>query len=280
MATFNILSSCICRDAFGFREDCKHEIITFLQSTSPFTWFGLSTPPKRLLVPEDFDGITQLSNFQKKCIAADYNNNVLDNYKEKADFFVLDFVSFANTNIAKIIDEQGKTHYFTLSKWFNNAFRYGLREHISGKIKKVNALELLEKEELMEKTIDDLVNWLLYEKNYQEKQIILVRNKRVNCYSDSEYLYFFDRQVNRKIVNSMLDKIYDYFEQKMPGCNVIHMPYGVYADMFHKWGLMDLHLCKKYYDYLYSCFDVIASGGEKELNKLFKYYSDVFGLIY
>ena len=65
MATFNILSSCICRDAFGFQENCGHEIITFLQSTSPFTWFEFNQTPKRLLVPECFSDIN-IKNFRKR----------------------------------------------------------------------------------------------------------------------------------------------------------------------------------------------------------------------
>ena len=99
MATFNILSSCICRDAFGFQENCGHEIITFLQSTSPFTWFEFNQTPKRLLVPECFSDIN-IKNFRKKCVMLDYNKQVLSSYDEKSDFFILDLVSFANTNIA------------------------------------------------------------------------------------------------------------------------------------------------------------------------------------
>ena len=275
MATFNILSSCICRDAFGFQENCGHEIITFLQSTSPFTWFEFNQTPKRLLVPECFSDIN-IKNFRKKCVMLDYNKQVLSSYDEKSDFFILDLVSFANTNIAANEDEEGNKNYFTYSKWFLDAYRGGLSKYVGEKIQKIDALELLSNVKLMKKVVTSLIDWLVNRKQYKDTQIILVRNKKVNCYSDSQYLYFFNNQVRRTRVNTMLDKIYDYFEFKLPGCHVVHMPYGVYADTHHKWGLTDLHLCNQYYDYLYSCFDMIAQGQEKKNSKLFFLYSDYF----
>lgn len=276
MATFNILSSCICRDAFGFQEDCKHEVITFLQSTSPFTWFEFNKYPKKPLIPEFFDDITELSGFKKKCVMVDYNKEVLESYEKKADFFIIDLVSFANTNIAVNVDEQGNKNYFTFSKWFYDAYKGGLDKYCGGKIQVINALELLNNDELMKNTVDLFIEWLINQKHYVDTQIILVRNKRVQYYSDSQYLYFFNKKIKRTKVNTMLDKIYDYFEFRMPNCHVVRMPYGLYADSHHKWGLTDLHLCKKYYEYLYLCFDLIAQGQDKEREKLFFLYSDLF----
>ena len=276
MATFNILSSCICRDAFGFQENCSHEVITFLQSTSPITWFEFNEKPKKPLTLECFNSATSLSEFKKKCIISDYNKTVLNSYTKKTDFFILDFVHFVNSNIALNVDEQGNKNYFTFSKWFQEAYGEGLEKFFYGKLQLLDALELLGNERLMKKTVDSLVDWLVRQKQYKDTQIILVRNKRAECYSDLEYLYFFDKQDRRLRVNLMLDKIYDYFEDKMPKCHVLRMPYGIYADTHHKWGLTDLHVCKGYYDYLYCCFDLITKGREKDVNRLFFTYSDMF----
>lgn len=59
----------------------------------------------------------------------------------------------------------------------------------------------------------------------------------------------------------------------MPNCHIIEMPIGTYSDKFHKWGVTDLHFCREFYDYLYECFDMIASGKEKQLSELLYEYS-------
>lgn len=65
MSKFNILSSCICRDAFGFQEKCEHEVITFLQSSSPVTWFKYNKKPKNLITMDMMNEVRTLYNFQK-----------------------------------------------------------------------------------------------------------------------------------------------------------------------------------------------------------------------
>lgn len=275
MAAFNILSSCICRDAFGFQEDYKHEVITFLQSTSPITWFQYNKRPEQRIEMEMLEDIDSLYRFQKKCIVKDYNKEILSSYDKKADYFILDLVSLASTGIASI-ECDNEQHFFTYSKWFNRAYCDGLKKYLPGKIRKYNAVNFLQSHEnLLEMTIDGIVDWLLNIKGYTEDQIILVRNKRVDCWSDSEYLYYFDGKSSREKVNIKLDEAYDYFYKKMPDCHMIRMPFDTYADKFHKWGLTELHFCKEFYDYLYLCFDLIAAGKEKKLSDAFYEYSSI-----
>ena len=97
MATFNILSSCICRDAFGFQQERKHDIITFLQATSALTWFRFNKKP---LNPMTLNMLEEsgLSNFQKKCIIKDYNKEVLASYDKETDYFVMDLTDLASAN--------------------------------------------------------------------------------------------------------------------------------------------------------------------------------------
>ncbi len=277
MATYNILSSCICRDGFGFREDNRHQILTFLQSTSPITWFELNNKPKYPITMDYFSNI-EIKNFRKKCIINDYNKTVLNAYIDKSDFFITDLVSFAVANLAREIRNNEEIHYFTYSKWFREAYEKGLKEYLPYKIEIVNRFDLID-EALIENTIDNYVKWII-SKGYKQNQVILVENKKVLSYSDGELLYYFENQESRNKINEVLDKIYDCFEKKMPECYVVKMPFGVYSDVHHKWGLTDLHFCKEYYDYLYECFDLVSEkkNCQNEIDKLREKYSTILSI--
>lgn len=256
MATFNILSSCICRDAFGLRENNEHEIIHFFQSSSPITWFELNDKPKQKMTMEHFSNVSVLSNFQRKCIINDYNKTVLDSFTEKSDFFITDLVSFACTAIGKQRYSDNSVHYFTFSKWFRIAYTEGLNNSLEGKFETINRFKLID-DAFIKKTVENYIKWIK-SKGYTSREIILVENKKVNSYSDGELFYYFDYEKSREIKNNILDKIYAEFERQLPDCYIIKMPHGVYADKNHIWGLIDLHYCKEYYDYLYECFDMIS----------------------
>lgn len=276
MATFNILSSCICRDAFGFQKNCRHEVTTFVQATSALSWFIFNKKPEMPLEMCMFDDIDGLSKFQKKCIIKDYNKEVLSTYQEKSDFFIMDLTDFVSANLAEYIEaDDVPHHFFSYTKWFSTAYKSGLKAVLSNKMKVHNAVQLLQNEEYINQTIDQIRHWLLVEKGYTEDQIILVRNKKVEAYSDSEILVYFDNKYRRRGINETLEKVYDYFCNKMPQCHVINMPLGMYGDKYHKWGTTDLHFCKEYYDYLYQCFDLIANGKEIEIPKLLYKYSEL-----
>lgn len=275
MATFNILSSCICRDAFGFQQECKHDIITFLQATSALTWFRFNKKP---LNPMTLNMLEEsgLSNFQKKCIIKDYNKEVLASYDKETDYFVMDLTELASANIAEYGDAKiGENDFCSYTKWFNTAYNNGLKKYLPSQVVIHNSVELLKDESLLQQTIDNIRNWLLNVKGYKEKQIILVRNKKVNAYTDNKVLVYFDNQSKRNSINDTLDRIYDCFCEKIPGCHVINMPLGTYSDKFHKWGVTDLHFCREFYDYLYKCFDLIASGKENEIQQEFYHYSKI-----
>lgn len=274
MATFNILSSCICRDAFGFQEKCEHEVITFLQSTSALTWFHFDEKPIKPLKMNMFENIDSLSKFQKKCIIKDYNKEVLGSYQKKSDFFIMDLTEFVSANLAEYVEKENeKSHFFSYTKWAATAYDDGIKKFLPNELILHNAVDLLKNEELMIETIDYIKHWLLVEKGYKEDQIILVRDKKVDAYSDSKVLVYFDNKYKRKSINKTLEKVYDCFESKMPKCHVIDMPLGTYSDKYHRWGVTDLHFCKEYYDYLYQCFDLIAKGKENLISKLFYKYS-------
>lgn len=104
-----------------------------------------------------------------------------------------------------------------------------------------------------------------------------MENKKVESYSDGELLYYFEKDMNRVRINNILDSVYEAFERELPDCYIIQMPIGVYADVHHKWGLIDLHYCREYYEYLYKCFDMIASKDncQQDIYKLRDNYSEI-----
>ena len=275
MATFNILSSCICRDAFGFQVDNAHKIVTFLQSTSALTWYEYPNKPIKPIDISIFEDITVLSNFQKKCLLNDYNKTVFDNFTEKTDFFITDMTEFASMPLGKEVYENGQEHYFTFSKWFNNAYKSGLKEKLDYKIERINQVDIIN-DDIIDETMEKYTQWIL-SKGYKEEEVILVQNKRSTHYIDGELLYRFSGETHREVLNNLLDKIYEAFRKNMPNAHVIKMPVGVLGDTRHKWGLTDLHFSKEYYDYLYKCFDLIATSenSKQEIQKLRDEYSEI-----
>lgn len=154
-----------------------------------------------------FEDVECLSNFQKKCIIKDYNKEVLESYKKQADFFIMDLTEFASANIAEHIDKKNnENHFCSYTKWFRTAYTNGINKYLPEKMIIHNAVELLENDKLMKKTIDNIAHWLLEEKGYREEQIILVKNKKVNAYSDNNILVYFDKQFKRKSINDTLDR--------------------------------------------------------------------------
>ena len=267
MATFNILGTCINRDIFGFNPKNQHTVIKFLQSTSPIVDLFFNKKPQKALLNECFDNVTVLNNFQKKCIINDYNKTVLDYFDTKADYFIIDLMHIVNTNLIKEIYSDGTEHYFTYSSWFKKAYENGLEGFFSNSnLEIINRIHLIEAIGI-DAILDKLYNWLINEMGYKPEEIILVENKRANEYLDLNYLYPFE-EGSRTNVNTLLDKFHTVFETKFPECHVIKMPFGVYADSTHPWGLMDLHFCSEYYEYLYECIDSICQGGEPHLEIL------------
>lgn len=275
MATFNILGSCICRDAFGFQSENTHEIRTFRQATSALTWFYFNKKPEFEINTEMLNEISVLSNFQKKCIVDDYNKNVLSRFNTSSDYFITDMTEFASMDIGKQCFSNGVEHFFTFSKWFKKAYDTGLINEYVNNVERVNHLDIIN-DELIESTMENYVQWL-YTHGYKQEQIILIENKRASYYTDGELLFRFNGEKQRNVINCLLDKIYNCFKQKVPNCHVIKIPACILADTRHRWGLTDLHFCEEYYDYLYKSIDLIVGGcPEKELNNLRDYYTNIF----
>ncbi|MDE5995998.1 MAG: hypothetical protein K2G56_03680 [Eubacterium sp.] len=255
MATFNIYGCCICRDLFSNIPYNTHEVSHFLQAASPIAHFFFNTKPKKELTMDDFENIN-MPNFEKKCIINDYNKTLVDYYTKPSDFFIVDLVFTANTNLINETYPDGTDHYFTCSSWFNKAYGLGLKDFFKdSKIEKLNRLELLE-EHGYDIVLDNLIKWIK-SLGYKEEQIILIEDNRTPNYTHAGKLYYFPEET-RDAVNGRIADLCKSFKEKSPGCHTIKMPWGAYGDSANKWSLRDQHYSYEFYEYLYKCVDAIT----------------------
>lgn len=269
MTSFNISGCCTLMDAFGFQEKNKHEIIHFLQFTSPVTWFKYLSKPEKIFSVEDLaelsiDGILK-RNFSKKCVVNDYNRTVLNYFQEKADYFIFDFTEMVRYGLVKQVIDDNRVHYFTATGRVmdRNSQNKNFLDLLSGK-KEIISVDQYLSEELISEVMDNLKIWVCEKKGYKCEQIILVRTMNAVEYYDGTMMRSFPNRKKLEHENIHLEKIYSEFERKFKGCNVVRMPNNVYGIIPHKWGLLSLHFCNEVYDYLYNAFNMIAnkcSGG-------------------
>ena len=277
MAVFNIFGMCILRDTFSFVPCNRHTVQHFLQWSHPANVFIFNNKPERTLELKHFGHDRPVPNFKERCVLHDYNRNVLDYYEKPSDFFMLDLTTMVHTHLLKETQSDGSFHYITNSLAMMENMNAGLKEGFFAdrKLTPVTALDILAQVGY-ETIIDKYLEWLRVTKGYRNDQIILVENRSVHHYTDGESL--FELHLDFRKENEVLKKCYAYFKQQCPGCHVIRMPCNVYADLHHNWGLTDLHLCMEYYDYLYACFDAIATGAncDQEIDRLYEDYSQLF----
>ena len=238
----------------------------------------LKDKPVKTLNANQFEGISTVSNFVKRCIIYDYNKQASECYTKPADYFITDLVEFVRHGLGKekISDEQ--SYYFTCSDAFFKAYMGGLSKYFDHSIEIVSPFKIWNDEVILQ-CVQEYTKWLTDRLGYSESQIILIRNKMVNQYSDGRYLYYFDEQEYIWKMNQLLDKLYDTFEHFLPNCHIIDFPDGVYGDFFHKWGVFPLHFSADYYDYLYTCIDEICNRSLEKRSattQIYKKYSSMF----
>ena len=277
MAKFDLYGMCILRDVFEFVPYNEHEVQHFLQWSSPVINFIYNEKPNRVMELSHFGHEREKENFMERCVMRDYNRTVLDYYEPKADYFMLDLVMLVHTSLCKELLSNGSENIFTYSCALLQLLDNGLRDHFfaNSSFSYIRPLEALESVGY-EKVIDEFVRWLIDVKGYREDQIIMVESEMVYHYTDGNSLFELKYDYNKE--NEKLRECYKYFKKKCPGCHSIKMPYNVYSDLYHYWGVSDLHYSIEYYQYLYSCIDAIVKKENiiDNLNMLHEKYSRYF----
>lgn len=291
MSSFNISGCCTLRDTFAFRENSEHDVVQFLQFSSPVTWFDFITAPPQKITLEDLselfvDGILK-NNFTKKCVVTDYNRLALKYFQGRADYWIFDFPEMVIYGLIKQTTEEGIIHYFTATGRVlkKNKDNKCFLDVLPGKKEQIAPLSYLTDNKI-EKVIADLYNWVVYDKNYTVEQVVLVRTINALEYCDGKVMQDYSNRKKLENENILLEKIYDVFERYFAGCHVIRFPENIYGEIPHKWGLHPLHYCKEAYDYLYGMIDLISKGENtysseyfvQVYEKLFRAKREVFEL--
>lgn len=266
MSTFNISGCCTLRDTFAFRKDNRHDVIHYLQFSSPVTWFEYESVPERYFNVEDLDGLNVdfewKSNFTKRCVITDYNRSAKEYYKEKADFFILDLIEMVKYGLIKqTFPDERESHFFTASGSiaYKNKDNQNFLGLLSGTMEKISPFDYLT-DEMIEKIVSAFYDWLIFDKGYTEDQIILVKTFNATEYYDHNQLMQFSNKKLLENENELVAKTYECFANQFSRSHIINLPGNLYGVVPHKWGIHPLHFCAELYDYLYECFDLISTG--------------------
>lgn len=232
--TVNIFGSCVSRDLLEFGIEKNLALKSYTARSSI-----LSTVSKVLPVREK--DVHLASKFQKKQVLKDLSKSFWVELSENvSDYLIIDFID-ERFPIGKY-----KNTYLTLSNEFLESHYLENQYEIVERVKEEENFFVEGK--MLTSYLDDFVENLL--ELYAPGQIILHRAKHVDKYlSKNRSIKKFSKaylQRNQKL-NTMLDYMYDYVEQKLPGCISLDFHGEYYADENHKWGLSTMHYEQDYY---------------------------------
>ena len=275
MKTINLISCCVCRDAFRINETNdslkKYKINKFIQSISPST-FIQEYPGYDLLSIDDFSKL-ESSNFVKRNLSFNFNRNLKKYLKENpSDFLIIDLCEM-RFEIAEAIVNDTEKVILTKTKYINQIIDdISLVPKIKNlKIEKTYRLTFEESKPILEKYSAFLKSI------YKENQIILIRNVPTHIHIDDKnnyFSYFNNLSINK--TKSYLNDCYDYLQKLMPNMFVINPPKKLIGDRNHLWGLDSLHFTNEYYNYLYASIDEIITNKstymQTSLNEIYTKY--------
>lgn len=279
MKTINMISCCVCRDAFRINENNgglkKYKINKFIQSISPST-FIQEYPGYDLLSIDDFSKLDS-SNFVKRNLSFNFNRNLKNYLKENpSDFLIIDLCEM-RFELAEAIVNNTEKVILTRTKHMNQII-----DNIS-LVPKIKSLQIEKTYRLdFEESKPILEEYSTFLKSiYNENQIILIRNIPTHIHIDDKnnhFSYFNNLSINK--TKSYLNDCYDYLQKLMPNMFVINPPKKLIGDRNHLWGLDSLHFTDDYYNYIYTAIDeIISNQNTYMLDSLNDIYSKYFALL-
>lgn len=278
MTTFNILGCCVCRDIFRICETEEYKVLKFIQSINPVSF--CEQPQNQQRLNQEDLGFVNWSNFGKRNLCIDANKNVFAIIENNpSDYMIFDLCEMRFLN-CRINLKNGDSFYMTQTKRFGEAID---KEEFAQllDLKSIEKDIILEDVEL-KKVFDTFIAFLF--RHYSPSKIIMIENLP-NWKHLDEIGKCFCVMNNSYIAGSRgrLKKYYRYFENHMPGINIIKMPEHCLGYIQHRWGKDSLHFIDEYYKYLFQSVDIIVKRRNDspyiDLERLRSDFSKYFSLL-
>lgn len=264
----SILGTCICRDVFGLQDkDGGYEIERFIQDISPIS-IGVNRPFTYYYrdLEKLISDSTDMTPFGKRNFLLDFCGKSMEYLKQvHSDFLVLDMgccrfdcYKFSNDKLITKMHNDQKAQLNYIEKIFQNC-------------KSDEKINIISDNDTLLKMMDEYLP-IYFEKIktlYNLNKIILLETKvtdftltvngplSLNPYSN----LLKDWTIRINHANDLARKYLD-------GCHYIKFPNWVMADRNHKWGPSSLHYRNEYYNYAFSCINIITQNPEKERERL------------
>jgi hypothetical protein len=187
------------------------------------------------------------SNFKRRVVNTDINKNYFSLLKKHKDnFLIIDLID-ERSPILKV-----DSGFITKSKDLVDS---GILKQISTQV--VPEFQVIGKwEAAFDKFVEEI------KKIYKPEDIILHKAFMAERYRNvrGDFSNFRDTKLEfAKYHNVRLRHYYEYIENKLPGINIIELPFGsYYADQNHRWGLQPYHYEDDYYNQMYDKLNEIV----------------------
>ncbi|MBY7026651.1 hypothetical protein FDC27_05700 [Clostridium botulinum] len=236
----SIFGSCVSRDLLEFDINKKYDLKTYVARQSIVS--AVSTPLKCKM-----ESINLQSKFQKSMVYNDFTKETFEKFNnDGSEYLIID-----------LIDERFKLLEYKQGME-KSLITYSSLLQESGYVKELNIVEKSRKilgrklycvgEKELDYYLQEFCERIL--KIYLSKKIIIHKCKMNNYYIDSlGNIVRFNSNIlrNNKVINELLNYMYDYLEANINGVEIIDICENFSASEKHKWGLAPMHYQNEYY---------------------------------
>ncbi len=265
--TISIIGTCICRDIFGLQNmDGGYKIERFIQDISPMVIGANRGFP--YCSRELFETISEncgMTSFGKRNFILDFCGQALQYLGQVHSNYLLldmgccrfDCYKVSNNRLLTKMHNDQKVQLDYINQILNT---YNEDRSIDSVSDNDILIKMMDKylpyyfEKI--KSMYSLERIILLETKVTEYSLTLQEGLSSNPYAN--LLKNWNIRIN--YANALAKKI-------LVGCHFIKFPSGVLSDPNHKWGQSALHYRKEYYDYAFSCVNIIAKKYEKKVEE-------------
>ena len=249
----NVLGCCVSRDAVELiKDECVvGNYAPFNSAYSVYNGAALELDTDRLIS-------IGMTPFIARVVTLDAAKRTVDYIKEKrSDWLLLDI---ADSRLSVLVWHNSNI-YLTYNSYVQK-FLPDLRELFPAEDPQLIEVWKIPEEALID-SVDKMLDELL--KIYPANRIILNEFYRVPEFLTAEgFVKKFSKvtlDLNNKW-NPILERLNQHCEKRLVGCHVIRSLKNALSYEKHKWGLMPLHYCSEYYEYIGKCLEAIIKYGD------------------